>query len=99
MSTFRFAIEGSMPFADDVELPSDEAAWREALQLVRDIEGSLRPAESWTLTITEEGELVFCIRVETATLRAGRKPRHSSRRAKNKSVAKRITSKETKTPH
>jgi hypothetical protein len=75
MCTFRFAIEGSNPFADDVELPSDEAAWREALLLVRDIEGSLKPGESWTLTISEESEPVFCIRLETAALRAQSKRR------------------------
>jgi len=73
MRTFRFAIEGSKPFADDFELPSDEVAWQEALQLVRDIEGSLRPGESWTLTISDSGEPVFLIKVKTAALRAGRK--------------------------
>jgi hypothetical protein len=70
MLTFRFAIDGSKPFADEVKLPSDDAAWREALQLVRDIEGSLKPGESWMLTISEDREPVFRIKVETAALRA-----------------------------
>ena len=72
MPRFRFAIDGSRPFADDVDLPSDEAAWREALQLVRDIEGTLRPGERWALAISDESEPVFRIVVETAALRTQR---------------------------
>jgi Domain of unknown function (DUF6894) len=74
MQTFRFAIDCSNPFADDVQLPSDDAAWKEALQLVRDIERSLVPGESWTLTVSDRGELVFRIKVETVGLRPGRRP-------------------------
>jgi hypothetical protein len=73
MPTFRFAIDGSRPFADNVEFPWDEVAWREALQLVRDIEGTLKPGENWTLAISDTSGPVFCIRVETAALRAQRK--------------------------
>ena len=69
MRTFRFAIDGSRPFADDVQLPSDEIAWQEALLLVRDIEGSLSPGESWMLTISDSGGSVFRIKIETADLR------------------------------
>ncbi len=71
MQTYRFAIEGSRPFADDIDLPSDDAAWQEALQLVRDIEESLALGESWTLTISSSGPLSR-IKVETADLRMGR---------------------------
>jgi hypothetical protein len=73
MPRFRFAIDGSRPFADDIELPSDEVAWQEALQLVRDIEGTLKPGENWGLAISDASGPVFCIRVQTATLRAQRK--------------------------
>jgi hypothetical protein len=69
MPTFCFAIEGSRPFADDVRLPSDEAAWQEGLLLVRDVEGTLVPGESWILTISTRGKPVFRIRVETADMR------------------------------
>jgi hypothetical protein len=66
MPTYQFRISGSNPFYDaDMQLPSSEAAWEEALRLVRDIEDSLRPGDSWTLNVGEEGMAIFRISVTT----------------------------------
>jgi hypothetical protein len=66
MPSYQFRISGSKPFFDaDVQLRSSEAAWEEALRLVRDIEGSLQPGESWTLDVGEEGTTIFRISVTT----------------------------------
>jgi hypothetical protein len=70
MPTFRFNIIGPRPFADDgVDYPSAEAAWMEALRLVRDIEGCLQPGEIWTLEVLEEEAPTFRIEVITEDLR------------------------------
>jgi hypothetical protein len=66
MPTYQFRISGSKPFFDtDVQLRSSEVAWDEALRLVRDIEDSLRPGESWTVDVGEEGTAIFRISVTT----------------------------------
>jgi len=70
MPTYQFRISGSNPFVDtDVQLRSSEVAWEEALRLVRDIEGSLQPGESWTLDVGEEGTAIFRIIVTTEHFR------------------------------
>jgi len=53
-------------------LLSDDVARHEALQLLCDIEGSLRPGESWTLTVSDEIGSVFRIKLDTAALRSQR---------------------------
>lgn len=74
MTAYEFRISGSNPFVDtDVQLPSSEVAWEEALRLVRDIEGLLRPGESWTLDVGEEGTAIFRISVTTEQFRVSGK--------------------------
>ena len=73
MHIYQFHIAGLRPFhdAEGVELPDAETAWGEALRLVRDIEGSLQPGESWSLDVVEDGTTIFRIGLETADLRFG----------------------------
>jgi hypothetical protein len=74
MSTYHFHIAAPQPFRDPdgMELSDAEAAWEEALRLVRDIEGSLQPGESWSLDVVEDGATIFRISLGTADLRIGR---------------------------
>jgi hypothetical protein len=70
MPTYEFRISGSKPFLDaNVQLPSSEVAWEEAVHLVRDIERSLQPSESWTVDVGEEGIPIFRINVTTDQFR------------------------------
>jgi hypothetical protein len=68
MPTYQFHIAGLRPFHDaqGMELPDAETAWAEGLRLVRDIEGSLQPGESWSLEVVENGTTIFRINLETA---------------------------------
>jgi uncharacterized protein DUF6894 len=74
MHIYQFHIAGIRPFhdAEGMELADADTAWAEALRLVRDVEGSLQPGESWSLDVVEDGTTIFCIRLETANLRFGR---------------------------
>jgi hypothetical protein len=69
MRTFKFSIQDSKLFTDEVQLLSEEAAWQEALLLVRDVESSLKPSESWVLTVSERDTLLFRINIATEDLR------------------------------
>jgi hypothetical protein len=74
MATYHFHIIGCRPFhdGDGMELPDAEAAWEEALLMVRDVEGSLQAGEGWSLEVVESGSVVFRIGLETQDLRTGR---------------------------
>jgi hypothetical protein len=74
MRTFKFTIADAKFFTGEAPFPTEEAAWQEALRLVRDIETSLKPNESWVLTVIEHDELIFRISIATEDLRAHRKP-------------------------
>ncbi|WP_454618887.1 DUF6894 family protein [Bradyrhizobium cenepequi] len=71
---YQFHIAGLRPFhdAEGMELPDAEDAWAEALRLVRDIEGSLQPGESWSLDVVEDGATIFRVSLATEDLRFGR---------------------------
>ncbi|MBO4224568.1 tRNA 5-methylaminomethyl-2-thiouridine synthase [Bradyrhizobium neotropicale] len=58
-----------------MELPDAETAWAEALRLVRDIEGSLQPSESWSLEVVEDGATIFRINLATEDMRIPRSSR------------------------
>jgi uncharacterized protein DUF6894 len=77
MHIYQFHIAGIRPFHDveGMELADADTAWAEALRLVRDIEGSLQPGESWSLEVVEDGTTIFRIKLETANLRFGRDSR------------------------
>ena len=53
MPRYFFHFEGQQPHTDTTgeALTDDEAAWREAVRLSRDVEHALRPGDSWTLSV------------------------------------------------
>jgi hypothetical protein len=53
MPRYFFHFEGQQPHTDTTgeALTDDEAAWREAVRLSRDVEHALRPGDSWTQRI------------------------------------------------
>jgi hypothetical protein len=55
-------------------LPDDEAAWRVATRfagdLVKDVDGALRPGSEWALQVTDgDRKPIFEIQIVTKTLR------------------------------
>ncbi len=72
MATYHYHIIASKPFrdGDGMELSDSEAAWREALLFVRDIEGSLLPGQSWSLDVIEDGRAIFRISIASEDLRS-----------------------------
>src|SRR5689334_626817 len=71
MRTFEFVIVDSKTFKDEIQLPSEQAAWQEARRLVRDIESSLQPdGEGWVLTVSGHNKPVFRISVRTEDFRS-----------------------------
>ena len=71
MPTYYFNIIGTRPFTDEQGsmFASSDAVWAEALRIVKDVEGSLRPGESWGLEILQDGRMIYRIRIETDDLR------------------------------
>jgi hypothetical protein len=70
MAMYHFHITGPTPFIHDgTELPSDEVAWEEALSLVRDVESSMKPGDSWILDVMKEQRPLFRISVAAADFR------------------------------
>jgi hypothetical protein len=65
MPRYFFNLDGAKPFLDKegVELPDDEAAWREAKLFARDIESNLRPGEMWYLEVHERDRPIYQLRV------------------------------------
>jgi len=71
MPRYFFHFEGHKPHTDTTGeiLAGDEAAWREAVRLSRDVEHALRPGDSWTLGVYEESEPVFVLAMVTRRFR------------------------------
>ena len=71
MRRYYFHFEGNKPHTDTMGemLPDDETAWREAVRLLRDVEHDVRPGESWTLCVSDEGEPVFVLALVTRKFR------------------------------
>ena len=86
MHIYQFHIAGLRPFHDreGAELPDAGTAWAEALRLVRDIERSLQPGESWSLDVVEDGATIFRISLATEDLRIrrGSRPATTMKRSK-----------------
>jgi uncharacterized protein DUF6894 len=63
MQKYFFHIAGAKPHRDDSGTPlrDDDAAWREAKRLARDIEDNLQPGESWQLEVTGESGPVYTL--------------------------------------
>jgi hypothetical protein len=59
MPKYYFDLEGLAPASDEVgvELPNNEAAWRDAKQfaaeLLKDVGGRSRPGDGWRLTVSD----------------------------------------------
>ena len=59
MPKYFFNMDGAIPSIDDdgEELPDNEAAWNEAVQLAseifKDIDGKLRPQDEWSLEVSD----------------------------------------------
>ena len=69
MVQYLFTISNGEDFSDTGVLPDDEAAWRQALQTVRDIETSLRPgAGPWSLVVAREHKPIYRIEVRAEKL-------------------------------
>ncbi len=88
MHTYQFHIAGVRPFQDEegMELPDAETAWAEALRLVRDIEGSLQPSESWSLEVVEDGATIFRINLATEDMRIRRSSRPATTMKRSKTL-------------
>lgn len=69
MTRYHYDISGDSPFRDEegTEHPDDNAAWRDALRLIRDAEEQLRPGGSWVLTVREGNRVVHTIVVTGKT--------------------------------
>lgn len=72
LRNYRFHISGPDPFRDEqgTNLPSSDAAWTEALRFARDIEGLLKPGETWELEVSEDGTRVFQLVVSSTDFRS-----------------------------
>ncbi|WP_407168663.1 DUF6894 family protein [Bradyrhizobium sp. ORS 111] len=71
MATYFFRISGAVPFFTDggVDLRSDADAWNEALSLMRDVQESLSPGDTWELEVHRGTAPLFRIRVASERLR------------------------------
>ena len=71
MPRYFFHFEGTRPHRDTTgeNLSDDEAAWREAIRLSRDIEHGVRPGDDWTLRVFDDSEPVFVLAMITQRYR------------------------------
>ncbi|MET4490650.1 hypothetical protein ABIA94_006242 [Bradyrhizobium sp. LA7.1] len=71
MARYFFHFEGQQPHTDTTgeTLLDDDAAWREAVGLSRDVEHALRPGDSWTLSVFDGSEPVFVLAMVTRRFR------------------------------
>ena len=71
MSRYFFKIVDGGQFTDSEgqELPDDDAAWREALQTVRDVEATLTPGGRWSIEVRREERPI--LRIEVSAQRIG----------------------------
>jgi uncharacterized protein DUF6894 len=67
----RGSVPEMAPFKNEgLELVDNDAAWEEATtacgEKLREIDGSLRPGDGWTMKVTDAaGEAVFSLRLTT----------------------------------
>jgi hypothetical protein len=67
MARYFFHIEGEKPHRDEIgeDLPDDEAAWKAAMQLARDVEDNLRPGQTWRLDVRDRDKPVYLVAITT----------------------------------
>ena len=65
MSRYYFKIVDGGQFTDSEgqELPDDDAAWQQALQTVRDVEGTLTLGGTWSIEVRREQKPILRIDV------------------------------------
>jgi hypothetical protein len=69
MTSYKFQISNGSDFSDEEDLPDDEAAWREALKTVRDIEATLNSkGGDWALVVTRGDVPLYRIDVKARRL-------------------------------
>ena len=69
MVEYCFTISNGGVFSDTEDLLDDDAAWRQALQTVRDIETSLHPGGGrWSLEVAREQRPIYRIEVRAQKL-------------------------------
>lgn len=75
MPRFFFNVYNGTSYNDIVgdELPNNEAAWAEATtiagQLLRDLDGKLKPGQKLSIRVTDEANKpLYAIRIETDVL-------------------------------
>jgi hypothetical protein len=56
------------------DLPDDQAAWKEAMRCVREIEDVLAPGDKWRLTVRRDVRIVFRIEIKTMGWLGQREP-------------------------
>ncbi|MGY8685277.1 tRNA 5-methylaminomethyl-2-thiouridine synthase [Bradyrhizobium sp. UFLA05-153] len=66
MPEYYFSISNGKPYRSETgeELRDDRQAWKEALRLVRDVESALDPDGRWDLDVSDEGGLVYSIKIK-----------------------------------
>lgn len=76
MPRYFFTVRNVPPSPDTVEqdLPSDEAAWREATreagEIFKELDGRIRPNQEWALEVTDEARKpLFLIHIVTKDIR------------------------------
>ena len=48
-----------------IDLPNDQAAWKEAMQYVREMQDTLAPSDRWRLTVRRDVRIVYRIDLKT----------------------------------
>lgn len=66
MARYSFTISNGETFRDTEELPDDEAAWKEALHTMRDVETALSSGGGeWSLIVSRDHKPIYRIDVRT----------------------------------
>jgi uncharacterized protein DUF6894 len=69
MTKYLFRISNGGTSSDTEELPNDEAAWRLAVNTVRDIESALSSCGGhWSIVVDREDKAIFRIDVRAQRL-------------------------------
>lgn len=75
MPRYFFDINDVRPHRDDIgtDLADDDAAWKEAMRCIREVEDVLTPGDRWRLTVRRDVRIVFRIDIRT-TAWLGQRP-------------------------
>jgi hypothetical protein len=82
MPRYYFDIENGDPYRDEIgeDLSDDQAAWRSALRLSRDIEERLAPGGTWRLQVSNQQQApLFKIKIRSEWVEANSVPDNVTR--------------------